>query len=125
MLIQEFFNAGLPNIAHIPLRNPFNIADSWQRRYPNCGIDKEQSIVNDALFRQAIMIREHPAMVSVHKIEDLPVLRGVGPNPEAWPEPEELLKLTRMVELRKFMHDNAFVTDFYREYYTDEELWWL
>ena len=124
ILIEQFIASGLPNIAHIPLRNPFDITDSWERRYKDAP-DKSQEIVNQALLRQAEAITKNPAMVSVHKIEDLPLLRGKGPRPQDWPDQETLLLLPRFRLLRHFFSRNDFVRDFYREYYSDQELQWL
>ena len=119
----DFFLSGENGLAHIPLRNPFDITDSWERRYHD-EVGKEQSEVHQAMLDQTKFIRQF-SLVAVYKVEDIPLVRGQGPRPEGRPTRDDLLKTPRMQELWRFMHENAFVTDLYCEYYSDEELWWL
>ena len=125
-LIQDFFCNTSPgeSRAHIPLRNPLDITDSWERRYGDA-TDKTQVHVNEMIAQQAAYVVDFENMVTVYRIEDVPLLLGQGPRPDGWPPREDLLKLPRMQELWLFMNQNTFVSDFYREYYSDSELWWM
>lgn len=107
---------------YVPLRNPFDIADSWRRRYPT---DRSQSpaLLNEALIMMIEYVDKYSDNIELVKMEDLPVLAGVGPEDDV--VPEEFQQSARCRELRQFLLTNERVEDFYRVYYDDDELWWL
>jgi len=112
-------------MAYIPVRNPYDVIDSWERRYFNGGEDKQvKTNIGPAISLMVTCVDNHADHIEIFKMEDLPVIRGVGPNPEGW-DKAETLKSRRLQDLKKWIHDQSAVEAFYRTYYTAEELWWL
>jgi len=124
--IEKYFELaeteGVKRRAYIPVRNLYDIADSWQRRYSSESVGKNASDMIVGLAMMIDCIDRYPDYIEVFKIEELPVLRGVGPNPEGW---DKTAMTARMKELRQWVLQTEVVEAFYRTYYTAEELWWL
>ena len=108
----------------VPIRNPFDIADSWRRRYPS-DASKSQAILNEALEIQIQFIDRYADNIELVKIEDLPVLAGVGPVIQDDIIPEHFQQSARIRDLRQWLLTNDAAGEFYRVYYSDDELWWL
>ena len=104
---------------HIPVRNPADLCDSWQRRYG----DAPDKTATDMISALGLMFgwMTHPC-ARVWKIEELPRLRGHGPNPEGW---DRQNSSDRLNEVRGWILREPSVANVYRELYTPEELWWL
>lgn len=112
-------------MAYIPVRNPYDLIDSWERRYFNGGEDKQvHSNIGPAIHLMVNCVDNHSKHIEIFKMEDLPVIRGIGPKPEGW-DKEATLKSRRMQDLKKWIHKTPEVEAFYNTYYTAEELWWL
>lgn len=108
--------------AYVPVRNPLDVADSWERRYKDDGAHNGWNMCN-AVGQMVDAYLNYPEHIELFKMEALPVLRGHGPVPEDWQRlsPDH----PRIAELRSFMARVPEVEDFYRGMYTPEELWWL
>jgi hypothetical protein len=111
-------------LAYIPVRNPYNVIDSWNRRYGKAVDKQTDNCIAPAIELMVRCIDENPDRVSVFKMENLPVIRGVGPRPEGW-DKAKTLKSRRMCDFRDWLHATPSVEAFYRQMYTADELWWL
>ena len=119
---ERYFELGGARMAYIPLRNPYDVADSWERRYFNASVDKSPQAMIQALGMMVECVEKYPDNIEIFKMEDLPVLRGIGPNPENW---DRMVETERSRDLRRWVLQTTEVEAFYRTYYTAEELWWL
>lgn len=109
--------------AYIPVRNPYDVCDSWQRRYGNAP-DKGFEDMRAAIGLMVNVVDNHAEHIEIFKMEDLPVIRGFGPMPEGWSK-GRTLTTDRLQGLKRYINTVAEVEAFYRTYYTAEELWWL
>lgn len=121
--IDEFFSIGGAKRAYIPVRNPFNVCDSWERRYGRAP-DKTAETMVQAIGFMVDCVNNFPDNVEIFKMEDLPVLRGIGPRPEGWCR-DEIVGFPRLVNLKRWILQSPAVEAFYRTYYNGKELWWL
>ena len=118
--IQRFFAHG-KGMAYIPMRNPCRVADSWQRRYGSA-IDKTAKEMIEAMGMMAMCINNHRDHIELFKMEDLPVLKGIGPRPENWDDAETG---PRLEQIRRWVRADEGVESLWRTYYTAQELYWL
>ena len=124
--IERFLANGQPGRkGYVPLRNPFDISDSWRRRYFNNGPDKSQAVINELLELQIDRLKQYPKILKAFKVETIDMRENIGPKPEKDISTEEFRKSDRIMELREWIMVNPHVEEFYRKYYTDAELWWL
>ena len=110
-------------MAHIPIRNPFNVCDSWERRYGPAP-DKQFDFIWQAITLMVRVVNDYPQHLKTYKMEELPVIRGFGPKPEGWSK-EQTLESQRFKDVRSHILQMPEVEGFYRKYYNAEELWWL
>lgn len=111
-------------MAYIPVRNPYDVIDSWERRY-GPALDKQVgNNIGPAIGLMVKCVDNHSEYIEIFKMEELPVLRGIGPAPEGW-DKTTTVQSQRLKDLKKFIHEAEAVEAFYRTYYTAEELWWL
>ena len=120
--IKTFFARNDERYAYVPIRNPFDISDSWNRRYFNNAGDKTQAALNDLLHHQIDQLARYGDVIETFKIEDINIVENRGPGRQQ--SIEEFAKSKRAAELREWMRQPR-VDAFYRKYYTDDELWWL
>lgn len=109
--------------AYIPVRNPYDVCDSWERRYRDAP-DKGFEDIRNAIRLMVEVIDRHPEHIEIFKMEDLPVIRGYGPMPEGW-DRDRTRDTPRFLGLRRWIQRTLEVEAFYRTYYNAEELWWL
>lgn len=105
-------------VADIPIRNPIDVAISWDSRYrDNDGVHSiDYMIWNFELMFQFIRGACSRYSVNLHKIEDLPLLeKSKGPPSEF----RETRTSPRIEALKAFLHPHA---DFYKQFY---DLEWL
>lgn len=125
--ISKFFlyadDTGDGRKAYIPIRNPFDVADSWERRYGDA-TDKSGVDMCQALHMMVRCIVAHSQHIETFRIEELPVLRGAIERPSNW-DRQVVAQGARVGYLRRWVRSNAEVESFYRGYYTDVDLWWL
>jgi hypothetical protein len=109
--------------AYIPVRNPIDICDSWERRYNTEAGDKTAWHMTVGFGMMIALSLNYGDYIELFKMEELPRLRGHGPNPEGWEKigPEH----PRVAEVRSWILSIPKVESFYRGMYTAEELWWL
>lgn len=111
-------------MAYIPVRNPYDVMDSWNRRYGEA-VDKQvDNNIAQAIGLMVNVVDNHSEYIEIFKMEELPVIRGQGPAPEGW-DKSKTLKSKRLVDLKHWILRTPAVEAFYRTYYTAEELWWL
>ena len=110
-------------MAYIPVRNPYDVIDSWERRYGDSP-DKQLDFIAQAIALMVNVVDNHADHIEIFKMEDLPVIRGIGPAPEGW-DKAKTIDGQRMRDLKDWLRKVPEVEAFYRTYYTAEELWWL
>lgn len=121
--IVEFFELDGDRLAYVPLRNPYDLCDSWQRRYHDSP-DKTYKDMQQAIALMIDCVDRYSKYIELFKIEELPVLRGRGPQPEGW-DSKSMVGHPRLEGLKRWILQAPEVVGFYRAYYTAEELWWL
>jgi hypothetical protein len=108
--------------AYVPVRNPIDVADSWERRYRGNDAHNGFNMTNGIAQMVDHYLRS-PECIELFKMEELPRLRGHGPQPHDW---EKIgAEHERVRSIRDFFRKVPEVESFYRELYTPEELWWL
>jgi hypothetical protein len=110
-------------MAYIPVRNPYDVIDRWERRYGDA-VDKQIENISQAIGLMVNVVDNHSEHIEIFKMEDMPVIRGMGPNPEGW-DKTRTEQSRRLKDLKHWIHRVPEVEAFYRTYYTAEELWWL
>jgi len=107
-------------LAHIPVRDPFDISISWMARYPT-EPEKNQKGLLTTLDKMIAYTHQRPR-TQFHVIEELPL--NVGKGPEHWAKlkknRKKALKLDQVIELRRWMGGKMA---FYERFYP-KGFWW-
>jgi len=109
-------------MAHIPIRDPFDVSVSWQARYPT----DQSHAPGEELRRWELLMAyvKHRPHTVFHKIEDLAI--KVGEGPKHWARDKkrrkDALELDRIILLRKWIQQ-AEPSEFFGRFYRD--FWWV
>lgn len=109
--------------AHIPIRDPFDIAMSWEARYGDEDVKGSEDMLRDF----DLMIEWSPGHrnKTFWMTDDLPVHTGAGPK--HWAKDRrnrgKAAKLDRSVALRHWFNSNEAAQTFYAKLYP-EGFWW-
>jgi hypothetical protein len=77
--IFEFVELGGDRMLYVPVRNPHDVADSWERRYGSA-TDKTAEVMCNAISVMVYVCECYAGNVEIFKMEDLPNIRGRGPG---------------------------------------------
>jgi len=111
----ETFN----NQVDIPIRDPFDVAISWEARYT--GLEYPEL----ALWDKLIAYTTGRPQTTFHRIEDIKDIR-IGEGPKHWARDKKrrkkALTMPRIVALREWIQEGARL-EFFQQFYP--KLWWL